>query len=75
VMFPRSKQVGLNLTISSTVDWIERQVAPALAVTKDFYGFRFQDLLNDILRDGKSRWRAPHLAMLKGKDNSYQGYG
>ena len=71
----KASRVKSERTISSTVDWIERQVAPALAVTKDFYGFRFQDLLNDILRDGKSRWRAPHLAMLKGKDNSYQGYG
>lgn len=71
----KASRVKSERTISNTVDWVERQVAPALAVVKDFYGLRFQDLLNDILRDGKSRWKAPHLAMLKGKENSYQSYG
>lgn len=70
--------VKTERTISKSVDWIDNQVAPSLAVLKKFYGARWPDLLNDFIEHGNSRLRALHLAMLKGKEsvaNNHLKYG
>lgn len=64
----KASKVKSERTISKVHDWVDNQVAPSLAVLKDFYGERWHDVLADCMKNGKSRWKAPHLAMLKGKE-------
>lgn len=50
--------------ITKVVDWIERQVAPNLAVLKEFYGVGFPNLIQYLTFKGKERWRSVHETLL-----------
>lgn len=64
-MVPRAR-VALDGVIVRTVaqvrGWVERQVAPALALVAEALG---QEELRRLLRVGKDRWRPRHRAMLR----------
>ncbi|MDE2216552.1 MAG: replication initiation factor domain-containing protein [Planctomycetota bacterium] len=50
--------------ITKVVNWIEKQVAPNLAVVKEVYGLSFPSLMQYITYKGKERWRPAHRSLL-----------
>ena len=52
-------------TVEKLVSWVERQVAPSLAVMKEYYREGFEKLVNCMVIVGESRLREKHIAMIR----------
>ncbi len=52
-------------TLNEVVAWVEKQVAPSLALIKEKYGRAFTSFMQYVLFDGKERWTPNHLAILQ----------
>ncbi len=50
-------------TVRDKIDWIRRTIAPMLAVAMDYWKGDTEELW-DIVKDGKSRWKPRHRALL-----------
>lgn len=55
----------LRSTISSLVEWVDRQVAPTLALFKRHFGDGFGSILDYILINGDARLREKHFELLR----------
>lgn len=54
----------VDRSIEKIVGWIEHQVAPNLAVVKEFYGVGYPGLMHYMTIKGKERWRSAHETLL-----------
>lgn len=52
-------------TITGLVDWVERQVAPSLALMKRYFGDGFISVFDYLVYIGDSRLRAKHFELLQ----------
>jgi len=52
-------------TLNEVVTWVEKQVAPSLALIKEKYGRAFTSFMQYVLFEGKERWNSNHLAILQ----------
>jgi len=53
-------------TMAEVTSWIERQVAPSLALVKEKFGRSFTSYMQYLLFEGKDRWTPHHHAILQG---------
>jgi len=52
------------MTVERVVEWVEKQVAPSLALMVEHYGECFSGLLDYVIIKGKERLREKHFIML-----------
>jgi len=53
-------------TITQTVSWIDKQVAPMLAVVQKRFGREsFESYMRSLLCTGQGRWKERHLLLLR----------
>lgn len=55
-------------TLNQVAQWVEKQVAPSLAMIKEKYGRGFTSFMQYLLLDGKERWNQNHYAILQGTE-------
>ena len=60
----RLRLVKIVHTLEEVKDWVERQVAPVLAVLRCTEGRRFADWLQGLCEGGQARWKGRHLQLL-----------
>jgi phage replication initiation protein len=56
-------------TITQIAGWIERQVAPSLALVEKSLGDGFDSYLKSVIYSGQERWKDKHRVILEGGQN------